>query len=55
MTVDGESITLSEGDNFTTPIGSMRSFSNKSEQETVLYVTRKGDKPLPPAFESNKV
>ena len=55
MTVDGESITLSEGDNFTTPIGSMRRFSNRSEQATILYVTRRGDTPLPPVFESNKV
>lgn len=55
MTVDGEKIVLSEGDNFTTPIGSIRSFSNTFEQETILYVTRRGDKPLPPEFEFKEV
>jgi quercetin dioxygenase-like cupin family protein len=50
ITVDGESIQLVAGDNFTTPIGSERSFSNLSGTESVCYVTRRGDIPQPPVF-----
>jgi quercetin dioxygenase-like cupin family protein len=50
ITVDGESIQLSEGDNFTTPIGSVRGFENKHDTEAILYVTRGGNSPSTPQF-----
>ena len=50
ITVDAETIHLVAGDNFTTPIGSERSFSNLSATETVCYITRRGDIPQPPVF-----
>ena len=50
ITVDEEIIKLVEGDNFTTPIGSVRSFTNLSDLETICYITRRGDKPQPPIF-----
>jgi quercetin dioxygenase-like cupin family protein len=50
ITVDGASIELVEGDNFTTPISCIRTFSNISESETVCYVTRRGDRPQKPIF-----
>jgi quercetin dioxygenase-like cupin family protein len=50
--VDGETIQLAEGDNFTTPIGSERSFSNLSDSESVCYITRRGDNPISPVFSS---
>jgi quercetin dioxygenase-like cupin family protein len=52
ITIDGEIIKLVEGDNFTTPIGSMRSFVNLSDAETICYITRRGDKPAVPVFSS---
>ena len=52
VTVDGEAISLVEGDNFTTPVDSTRSFINASDSDTVCYITRRGDKPQPPIFES---
>lgn len=52
ITIDGEIIKLVEGDNFTTPIGSMRSFVNLSDAETICYITRRGDKPAAPTFSS---
>ncbi len=50
ITVDAETIHLVAGDNFTTPIGSVRNFSNLSGTELVCYVTRRGDIPQPPVF-----
>jgi quercetin dioxygenase-like cupin family protein len=52
ITVDEETMQLEEGDNFTTPIGSVRSFSNLSDTESVCYITRRGDSPQPPVFSS---
>jgi quercetin dioxygenase-like cupin family protein len=50
--VDGETISLVEGDNFTTPVDSARSFINESDSNAICYVTRRGDKPQAPTFES---
>ena len=50
ITVDGESLTLGKGDTFTTPIGSTRSFKNSSPNESIIYVTRRGDEPKKPNF-----
>jgi len=50
ITVDGKSIQLTQGDNFTTPIGAVRSFENDSEQESIYYVTRRHNQPQPPKF-----
>ncbi|WP_435275388.1 cupin domain-containing protein [Psychrobium sp. nBUS_13] len=51
LVVDGEKIELSEGDNFTTPIGSVRSFENIASGESIYYVTRGGDQPTAPQFD----
>ena len=51
VTVDGESIELGQGDNFTTPIGTVRSFENISGGESVYYVTRGTNKPAAPKFD----
>ena len=50
ITVDGNTIELFEGDNFTTPIGSTRSIENSGSSELILYVTRRGDKPAAAVF-----
>lgn len=50
VTVDDETITLVEGDNFTTPIGAQRSFVNQGTDVAILYVTRRGNKPKKPLF-----
>ena len=50
ITVDGETVELGEGDNFTTPIGSLRSFANNGDSELIIYVTRRGDEPKAPQF-----
>ena len=50
VSVGNANITLGKGDNFTTPIGTVRVFSNSSDQECILYVTRGGDQPDPPKF-----
>ena len=50
ITVDEEAIKLVAGDNFTTPIGSTRSFVNLSDLDTICYITRSGDKPIAPVF-----
>ena len=50
ITVGNESIELSEGDNFTTPIGATRHLKNTHDSEVILYVTRGGDCPNPPYF-----
>jgi quercetin dioxygenase-like cupin family protein len=52
ITVDEETIQLVAGDNFTTPIGSERSFSNLSDSESICYITRRGDSPQLPVFSS---
>lgn len=50
ITVDGETIELGAGDNFTTPIGSTRSFENTDATESIYYVTRRHNVPQPPKF-----
>ena len=50
ITVDGEIIELGAGDNFTTPIGSTRSFENTDSAESIYYVTRRHSVPQPPKF-----
>lgn len=50
ITVGNESIELSEGDNFTTPINSVRRFENIRDTEAILYVTRGGNSPSTPQF-----
>lgn len=50
VTVDDEIIEMGAGDTFTTPIGSLRSFSNTGGEPCVVYVTRRTDKPEPPEF-----
>lgn len=52
ISVDEETIQLVAGDNFTTPIGSQRGFSNLADAESVCYITRRGDIPQPPVFSS---
>ena len=48
--VGDANITLGKGDNFTTPVDAVRMFSNRSDQECIVYVTRGGDQPKPPKF-----
>lgn len=50
IVVDGEALTLGKGDTFTTPINSTRSFKSSSSNETIIYVTRRGDEPESPTF-----
>ena len=52
ITIDDEIIKLVEGDNFTTPIGSARSFVNLSDLETICYITRRSNQPVAPVFSS---
>jgi len=48
--VDGETLLLGKGDTFTTPIESTRSFSNPSELDCILYITRRHDTPKAAKF-----
>jgi quercetin dioxygenase-like cupin family protein len=48
--VDGESLGLSPGDTFTTPIGASRSFANEDDENCVIYLTRRGNQPEAPEF-----
>jgi quercetin dioxygenase-like cupin family protein len=50
LLVDDQTITLQEGDNFTTPIASVRAFENKASEDCIAYVTRRGDIPEVPIF-----
>jgi quercetin dioxygenase-like cupin family protein len=50
MKVDNEVIILSEGDNFSTPIGNVRDFENTGKQDCIVYITRRGDVPEVPNF-----
>ncbi|MGB0495796.1 MAG: cupin domain-containing protein [Kangiellaceae bacterium] len=45
VTLEDESITLTKGDNFTTPIGATRGFENTGDEDCVVYVTRGGNSP----------
>lgn len=50
ITVDDESLELGRGDVFTTPIGSIRSFTNNTEQSCLAYIVRREDQPAAPQF-----
>ena len=50
ISVDGESLELSPGDTFTTPIGSTRKLSNNGPDTCFLYVTRRTNQPKAPEF-----
>jgi quercetin dioxygenase-like cupin family protein len=50
INVEGQMVELAEGDNFTTPVDSIRSFTNGSDTEMVCYITRRGDRPQKPVF-----
>lgn len=50
VTVDGETLVLTQGDNFTTPINSVRRFENTSDEECIVYITRGGNCPKAPVF-----
>ena len=45
ITVDGKTLEMEEGDTFTTPIGSKRTFSNSGTGNCIVYITRRGDQP----------
>ena len=48
--VGSETVTLGEGDNFTTPIGAQRTFTNSGKRDCIAYVTRRGNAPQPAQF-----
>ena len=50
LSVDDETITLNEGDNFTTPIACARAFQNNTTKDCIAYITRRGDIPEVPIF-----
>ena len=50
VTVDGETLELEQGDTFTTPIGSKRTFSNQGTDSSIVYITRRHDQPEAPEF-----
>ncbi|TDF35618.1 cupin domain-containing protein [Alteromonadaceae bacterium M269] len=50
ITVDGESLVLNEGDNFTTPIEAVRTFENRASKECIAYITRRNNVPKAPEF-----
>ena len=45
VAVDGKALEMEEGDTFTTPIGSKRTFSNNGTSNCIVYITRRGDQP----------
>ena len=48
--VDGKTLELGQGDTFTTPIGSQRTFSNQGTDTSIVYITRRHDQPQAPDF-----
>jgi quercetin dioxygenase-like cupin family protein len=50
VNVEGQEMELSAGDTFTTPIDSIRSFSNVGTDDCIVYVTRRSDHPEAPEF-----
>ncbi len=50
LQVDGECLKLGRGDVFTTPIGSIRSFTNNTQQSSLVYIVRREDQPAAPQF-----
>ena len=45
VTVDGNPLNLEQGDTFTTPIGSKRTFSNQDTGDCIVYITRRHNQP----------
>ena len=45
VTVDGKILNLVQGDTFTTPIGSKRTFSNQDTGDCIVYITRRNNQP----------
>jgi len=45
LAIDGETLELQQGDTFTTPIGSKRTFSNHGKNDCTVYITRRTDHP----------
>ncbi|OUS72302.1 cupin [Pseudoalteromonas sp. A601] len=52
LTIDlGEEVLkLNEGDTFSVPIEHSRAFSNQTDGDCIVYVTRRNDSPIPPNF-----
>jgi quercetin dioxygenase-like cupin family protein len=50
VNVEGESLELTPGDTFTTPIGSNRSFTNPGREACTIYITRRSNQPKAPEF-----
>lgn len=50
ITVEGQSLDLSPGDTFTTPIGAKRRFENHGPKACIFYITRSSNQPLAPEF-----
>ena len=48
--IDGDTIVLTKGDNFTTPINVTRNFKNTSNDQCIVYITRGGNHPKAPVF-----
>lgn len=48
--IGSEHITLTKGDTFSVPIEHLRTFSNASNDECIVYITRRNDSPLDPRF-----
>ena len=45
VTVDDKTLNLEQGDTFTTPIGSKRTFSNQDTGDCIVYITRRHNQP----------
>lgn len=50
VSVEGESLELTPGDTFTTPIGSSRSLTNPGREACTIYITRRSNQPVTPEF-----
>ncbi|MFC3122471.1 cupin domain-containing protein [Agaribacter flavus] len=50
VTSNEESCVLTKGDNFSTPIESQRSFTNQSNTDCIVYITRRYNQPKAPLF-----
>ncbi|WND03019.1 cupin domain-containing protein [Temperatibacter marinus] len=52
LTITGEfgQVTIMQGDTMTVPVDMIRSFENNGSQESVIYVTRRDDKPKAPEW-----
>lgn len=50
LSVDDTQFVMTAGDTFTTPIGTVRQFANKTDAVTTVYITRRGNTPNAPEF-----